>query len=306
MRFNPDKTAFGRHETFALRFGWLTKGTQALLGGDPVFEAEDATVQLGVGKNMVSSIRYWLQAAQVIVRRGDAWELTETGTNIFDDDGFDPYLEDEATIWLIHWLIASNPELATTWWWFFNRFHKPEFTTADLATALQDFARAEVKGRHAVSTLKTDAAVLLRMYVRSAEATGAPVEEALDSPLSILGLISDLPGAKTFESRPARRDGLPAPILGFAILELLDALGERQIPIADLMYGRSGYPAIGAVFRLTETVLLAKVEHLVRELPEQFALRETAGIHQLYVLGRPAPAEILAAHYLDTLEEAAA
>jgi hypothetical protein len=99
------------------------------------------------------------------------------GTYLFDDEGEDPYLEDEGTIWLIHWLLASNPELATSWWWFFNRFHKPEFTAAELATALQDFVRAEVKGRHASSTLKSDAAVLLRMYVRSGPGSKAPPEE---------------------------------------------------------------------------------------------------------------------------------
>ena len=27
--FTPQKAAFGRHETFALRYGWLTKGFQA-------------------------------------------------------------------------------------------------------------------------------------------------------------------------------------------------------------------------------------------------------------------------------------
>jgi hypothetical protein len=146
----------------------------------------------------------------------------------------------------------------------------------------------------------------LRMYVRSAEATDTPAEETLDSPLSILGLISDVPGAKTFESRPARRDGLPAHILGFAILELLEALDARQVPIEDLMRGCAELPAIGAVFRLTEASLLAKIEQLVRDLPDLFALRETAGIHQLYLLGRPSPTDILAAHYSDTFEEAAA
>ena len=29
MKFKPEKTAFGRHESFALRYGWLTKGFQA-------------------------------------------------------------------------------------------------------------------------------------------------------------------------------------------------------------------------------------------------------------------------------------
>jgi len=229
MKFTGEKAAFGRHETFALRFGWLTKGAQALMSGEPVFEAEDATVKFGVGKNMVSSIRYWLQAARIIFKHDDDWKLSDTGSYIFDDDGCDPYLEDEATIWLIHWLIVSNPELATTWWWFFNRFHKPEFTGAEVATALQDFARTQVKGRHATSTLKSDTAVLLRMYVRSAGNKRVPVEEALDSPLSILGLVSSVPGSKTFESRPAPRDGLPVGILGFAIVELLQAAAEKHV-----------------------------------------------------------------------------
>ena len=28
MIFSPSKVAFGRHESFALRYGWLTKGFQ--------------------------------------------------------------------------------------------------------------------------------------------------------------------------------------------------------------------------------------------------------------------------------------
>lgn len=109
MRFISEKAVFGRHETFALRYGWLTKGAQALMSGEPVFEAENATVLLGVGKNMVSSIRYWLQAARIICKAPEGWDLTVVGDKVFGDDGYDPYLEDEATIWLIHWLIASNP-----------------------------------------------------------------------------------------------------------------------------------------------------------------------------------------------------
>ena len=139
MKFTGEKAAFGRHETFALRFGWRTKGAQALMSGAPVFEAEDATVQLGVGKNMVTSIRYWLQAAQLIHKTPGGWDLTEVGNRIFGDTGCDPYLEDEATIWLSHWLIASNPELATGWWRFFNRFHKPEFTGAQVSPQSVDF-----------------------------------------------------------------------------------------------------------------------------------------------------------------------
>ena len=60
--------AFGRHESFPLRFGWITKGLDALADDPKIFTREDATVVLGVGKNMVNSIRYWLQATRVATR----------------------------------------------------------------------------------------------------------------------------------------------------------------------------------------------------------------------------------------------
>ena len=96
--FNPKQTSFGRHETFSLRFSWLTKGFQAFKRMPDVFNADTATVELGVGKNMVVSIRYWLRGCQIITP--DSSATTEIGESIFNEKtGFDPYLEDEATIW---------------------------------------------------------------------------------------------------------------------------------------------------------------------------------------------------------------
>lgn len=66
MKFNPERMAFGRHETFAVRYGWLSKGFQAMDENSKVFESDEATVRLGVGKNMVSAIKYWLRACRMI------------------------------------------------------------------------------------------------------------------------------------------------------------------------------------------------------------------------------------------------
>lgn len=71
------------------------------------------------------------------------------------------------------------------------------------------------------------------------------------------------------------------------------------------MYGRVGYPALGAVFRLTESALLAKLEKLVQTMPDLFALREAAGIYQLYLIGEVKPLDMLNAHY-DHLTECVA
>jgi len=169
-----------------------------------------------------------------------------------------------------------------------------------------DFVKDEVKGRTSASTLKSDSEVLRRMYVRSAPRGQAQLEDALDSPLSVLGLVTELPDSRSFESRPGQRDSLAPLILGFAVLELLEALGESQLPVSDLMYGPTGYPALGAVFGLREGALLAKLERLATAMPGVFAFRETAGIHQLYLVGDCAPLEILEAHYDDNNERAAA
>ena len=113
MKFITTKAAFGRHETFALRYSWLSKGFQAVVKDPSIFSSEEATVVLGVGKNMVNAIRYWLMAAQLIESGKTGFNPTKIGKKVFGARGYDPYLEDEATIWLVHWLIASNPELAT-------------------------------------------------------------------------------------------------------------------------------------------------------------------------------------------------
>lgn len=305
MPFDPDRCAFGRHETFPLRYSWLTKGFQALCDDSRVFESEDATVRLGVGKNMVNAIRYWLQAARLVERVDGSYKRTTLGMRVFDDnEGYDPYLEDEGTIWLIHWLIATNAQLATAWFWFFNQFHKPEFVVQELATALADFAKGKVNGRTSVKTIKQDASILLRMYSRTRISARTSIEDVLDSPLAMLGLIQPDSSGKHFRSPPQRRD-VPVGIIGFAVIDLCNAMNVAQIPIEQLMYGDRGLPALGAVFRLTEDALLARLELLVRAEPTVFEIREIAGIHQLYLLDQVDQFNMLATQYADTAGVAA-
>ncbi len=284
MIFNSSKVAFGRHESFALRYSWPTKGFKAVQANSEVFTSPDATVTLGVGKNMVNAIRFWLLASQMIKPSEEkGFEPEEIGKEVLDESGYDPYIEDEATLWLIHWLIATNPEKATAWYWFFNEFHKPEFDSDEVARALVDFvSQKEIKS--AITTIKKDANVVLRMYARSKIQGNVPLEEALDSPLSQLGLITHSADGRMFSSPPADREGLPDEILGFAIADLFACLSVRELPVEDLMYSKDGILSPGAVFRLTESALITKLERLIRKVPGIFELRETAGIHQIYLL----------------------
>ncbi len=285
MLLNPKKVAFGRHETFILRYSWLTKGYQAIQNNPLIFSDDNATVELGVGKNMVSSIKYWLQAVKLIkVRKEGGYESTKLGEKIFGDNGYDPYLEDEGTIWLIHWLLSSNPDLATGWFWFFNNFHKQEFSSEEVASSLVDFATQNITTKVSKTTLRNDAKTVLRMYGRSKNNSKGVVEEALDSPLSSLGLISQSLVGKTFKSQQGERKDLPINIFGYAVLEYMQTLKLNQAPIEELMYSRVWVASPGAVFRLSENSLITKLEELSQAFPENFELRETAGIHQFYIL----------------------
>jgi len=284
MKFDASKTAFGRHETFALRYSWLTKGYQKNVAckKEDIFTSDNATVELGVGKNMVAAIRYWLRASQMMDASSN--RVTSLGNSIFNSKtGFDPYLEDEATLWLVHWSIATNSSLATSWYWFFNKFHKPEFTASELNTSLSDWVKDNVQHKIADGTLKNDTLLVPKMYAYSKDNKRISLEDKLDIPLVQLKLITQSPDGKTYQSKPSIRLSLPIEIIGYAVSQIMLAKNAISIPIEELMYSRDTFPAVGSVFRLTENDLIAKLETLTSSYPQFFDIRESSGIHQLYL-----------------------
>ena len=297
MSFEPSSVTFGRHESFPLRFAWIGKGLDALHNDPAVFAREDATVELGVGKNMVSSIRHWLQAAQLVrpLRDGKGFVETALARIAFGENG-DPFLEDDGTIWLVHWLLATNPASATTIYWFFNHFHKPTFSTDEVSAALSGFVAREAAVRTSDATLARDATMLLRMYTRTTAGSRLALEDALDSPLSLLDLL-DRVDVHHRRCAPAGRSDLPLPVFAFAIADVFRHTDSQHIAIRDLMYSDTSRCAPGAVFRMTEEGLVRKLEELRESSPADFRLDRTAGVYQLYNLRPADPLEILEDRY---------
>lgn len=293
MKLNRDKVAFGRHATFPLRYAWLTKGVRAIDENPDIFGApEAAMVELGVGRNMVSAIQYWLQATRVVDFSAEHPDITPLGVALLGDQG-DCYLEDQATLWVIHWLIASNPELATGFYWFFNHFSMPRFREAEMRQTLTDFATQALQVRRSVSTLKSDCSTLLRMYA----AVAGRGDDHLDSPLAQLKLIEPDPG-QGYRSVRAVRPFLPPMALHFALAERFHADTQlTAIPVRTLLYGGDDWPAVGAAFRLTEEGLMTALAKVMDCYPGYYELRDTAGVHQLYRRQQIKPIEILRQHY---------
>lgn len=283
--YNNRRASFGRHETFSLRYAWLTKGFQSFMKKKSIFssdEATEATIELGVGKNMVNAIKYWLRATSMLQENSEGLDASELGKAIFSEKGWDQYLEDEATLWLIHWLLATNFDTCTAWYWFFNCFHKTEFTQEEAADALAEFVQSNLISKHSEKTVRQEIAMILRMYTPPKVNSKSLIDDNLDAPLTALNLVTVSESTHFYRSFASQQPTLPIGIIGFAVNELLNQRRLNTLPISELMYGQKYGVALGSLFRLTESALIAKLERLIKKYPTVFQINETAGINQLY------------------------
>ena len=167
------RPSFSGHQTFPFRYTWLKKGVDAVTEDPTIFSSEDASVILGVGKNMVSSIRHWCSVAELI-KKDDSQRKqlvpTKLGTFIFNDNnGVDPYLDDPATLWLIHWKIATNINQATAWYWAFNIFRENHFSFNLFKDELDKWTHQQKPTMRSVSdnTMQRDIQCFIRTYCQS-------------------------------------------------------------------------------------------------------------------------------------------
>ena len=113
---------FARHETFHPRFGWFRKAFVAAASDPAIFNDPEATVRLGVGKNMVRSLRFWGTASHLLVDEpvGGTRQRNTKPTNVaaalLRPGGLDPYMETAGTWWWLHWLLLG-PECQLPVWW---------------------------------------------------------------------------------------------------------------------------------------------------------------------------------------------
>ena len=293
--------SFSGHQTFPFRYTWLKKGVDAVVEDPKIFVSEDASVILGVGKNMVASIRHWCQVSGLIRtdphQRGQSIP-TNLGEVIFDNNnGFDPYLDDPATLWLIHWKIATNSNQATSWYWAFNIFRENQFTPDIFKKQLSEWTQQQKASMRPVSdnTLHRDIHCFLRTYCQSRH-TNAVIEETFDSPLVELNLIAELPEGNRYEFQRGEKETLPIEVFTAILIAFWDArFSERDaMPFRELMYAPI---SPGRIFRLDEDTMALYLERLDDLTDGVLRYDETADLKQVYRDGDLNPMGLLERYY---------
>ena len=268
---------FSGHESFACRYGWLPKFYDLLVTNpEAIRNDEEVMVTLGIGRNMVKSVRFWAQAFGLM---DDAPRAPVSATPfahwLLDlERGDDPYLEDVGSLWLLHWRLAATASLAA---WDVAFFEIPEREILRRFLAQRVGRRAsELDKRLSASTLRQHVDIFLSTYVAPLDASGQTVEESLGCPLQELGLVRLSPAGDRDEliefTRGPWRHLSPTTFLRILLdYWQLRAPNDGTVTLRALL---TDYASPGLTLRLDETALWQELQKAEQLAPHVIELSE--------------------------------
>ena len=259
---------FSGHESFACKSHWLKRGYD-FVRGENNFNDDDAVVRLGVGKNMVASIKFWLKAIGLLKDAG----LVALANHLFDDDnGKDPYLEDIGTLWLLHFLLIQT-DYATIYKTTFVDYHHQRniIEKSKLQNYIKHicFDETGYKNLYNDNTVKRDIGVMLHNYC--AKNGGNVNIEDSNSLFAPLNLICETE-KNTYRFNYDTRSDVPSLIFLYALLVKFE--GRNSISFEDIT-------ELALIFCLTNNDLLDIINYLCDLYPSEIVFSDVAGIKEL-------------------------
>ena len=260
------------HEKFALREGWISKGILAVENNPRIFLQLDAPETLGVGSNMVKSIRFWLKAFNLIEEKaGTGAELSGFAKRI---KRYDFYCQDKFTLWLLHSHLVKNIKNATSYYMLFNNMEVDDNTKEQieqlLIYELEKYAGGEINKNTAID----DASVVLQMYSKEKSLAYDPEEKNI-SPLTSLGLLIQSKGK--YSKRQPDLSKLSEWVILYELADTFEKINSNSVSI-DVLY--NGKSAIGNIYNLTRVALNDYLDRISNM--SYIKVDRTAGLDMVY------------------------
>lgn len=265
-----NKYIFSGHESFPCKSLWLKKGYDFVVQEND-FNSQDAVIKLGVGKNMVSSIRYWLRVFGIIDGDQPSW----IGDYLFNEtNGKDKYLEDLATLWLLHFNLVFNCE-ATLYQMFFCGLQRERtfFEREQVITYVKlKMVEAGKTTLFNTNTVKKDVGVLLQNYTLPRKALS---NEDFSTLLIDLDLIRQNAEGKGFYFNVDGKRKVTKEIFLYGLLRLKEQEGDNTISFDTIQ------DKVGLAFCLQDFETIEMLIQLSNEYNQYFAYNDVAGIKQV-------------------------
>ena len=301
------KYRFSGHETFPCRYAWLPKAFAAIDKNHDAFaDEEKAMIRLGVGKNMVRAIRFWMIEMSIALKHPDGYQPTDFANAVFNRKrGIDPFLQDMRTLWLLHWKLSTHSvdEPLFAWDFLTNQWQSSEISRSSVLLAFRRVADREARPPSDV-TLEQHFDTFLHTYVPTRSRKGEIQEDNLDCPLVELEFIN-LVGERRIDGTGRRE-----PIYTFRLEDKPDITPElfayalddywtkrrsteRTLTFRDAAFGH-GSP--GQVFKLPEWAVRHRLEVISSDSTGPFRYVESATQQQVSRRDGVATPSIVAAY----------
>ncbi len=276
---------FSGHESFPCKTLWLKKGYDFVANGND-FNSPDAVITLGVGKNMVASIRYWLKVFGITNPDGS---ISKIGAYLFSDKtGKDKYLEDLATLWLLHFNIVFLRE-ATLYNWFFCGLQREraQFDRNQVLTFVKlHMIETSKQNLFNENTVKKDVAVLLQNYSLPRKVCS---NEDFSSILIDLDLIRQNTEGKDYYFNVEGKRKVTKEVFMYGLLNLKD--NDNTIAYETI------HEQLGLLFCMNDAETIDMLKELAKIYSKYMIYSDVAGIRQVQFIGELDPFKVLDDYY---------
>jgi Protein of unknown function (DUF4007) len=297
---------FSGHESFPLRYAWLPKAVRAISNDSKAFaDEEDAMVELGLGKNMVRALRFWVQATGIAEPGSDGFEVTDFGRTIFLDSQGDPFLEDVRTLWLLHWKLSTHlKEPLFAWDYMMNRWQEPEIWRSRVIKVFE-FEAVAIGRQLSRATIEQHFDVFFHTYVPTRGRKADLQEDSLDCPLVQIGLIeqvgeripeSSIKSEATYSFRREEKPEISARLFCYCLNDFWESrhANEKTIAFKDVAIGH-GSP--GQIFKLPEADIRERLDSIAVDSEGVFDFEESTASQTVFRPHRPNQRKMLRAVY---------
>nr|MDD3720810.1 DUF4007 family protein [Candidatus Gracilibacteria bacterium] len=265
------KTSFSGHDKFECKVDWISKGLKAYKEDNKIFlqsNIEQSVSCLGLGINMIKSLHYWMKALGLI----DKEKLTLLGELILEND---LYLENNDTLWILHWNLVKDRETATLYYLFFNQLYLHKFSKKDLFEEILNWLE---KNDIALSpiTLSADVDVLLKMYRNNKH---DDINMSLLSDLNILMQHNNENYSLNINSTSKISDK----VFLYILSDYIDSKYSADIDSISIDDIQRGKLSIQKSLCMSENSLFSKVHNLSNLTNNKLLFSEAAGLRQIYI-----------------------
>lgn len=299
MTIESSSLKFSGHQTFPVRYGWIFKIIQEVINGNSISSKEmiePQMISMGMGKNMVLSVRHWiknLNLVNCIDKKTQEFELTPLAKQLFINDNlsraYDEYIDKIGTVWLLHWLSQAIPAESAdlnTARWFFNYFNGVRSDKLQLA---KDISLSLLNHDKEITeaTLKKDIDCFFQTYSTKYTNSSKLNEDSFTSPFTELGLLVQV-DSKHYLAELSDRKSLPVEVFAYSVIDFIQrkqidknghVINNDKTVSFDSLLNDIGSP--GKVFRLTANGLSEKLDELEISTQGKIAWTDTQGLRQI-------------------------